>query len=248
MEDDLNRSSFRDSGDLAGWPTPERAPRTSRADSCEPQGVEPYCPEASSQPLVAIPVINQEPPKEGDAAKEGPVAAPSNQGGLADSFYADERGGETEGLVHGAEYGGSLPTKFSSSRVTDEEAAARSEWRYQKPLRQSSRTSAYGDTCGRPSPGARGSTPRSSLDYRQGESQSSHVLQRIEGVMSRMEKQFAASTSAFASLAAHVAPSAPGEFISFHFHLELSKYRLYCSNFILTFFIVIILVPPMFSA
>jgi hypothetical protein len=239
MEDDLNRSSFRDAGDLAGWPSPERAPRTSRADSCEPQGAEPYCPGASSQPVVAIPVINQEEPPEGDVAKEGLLAAPSDLGGPAESTYVDERGGETEGLVYGAECGGPPPTKFRSSKVTDEEADARSEWRYQKPLRQTSRTSAYGDTCGRPSPGARGSTPRSSLDCRQGESQSTHVLQRIEGVMSRMEQQFAASTSAFASLAAHVAPSTPGEFISFHFHLELSKYCLCCSNFILTFFIVI---------
>jgi hypothetical protein len=223
MEDELNRSSFRDSGDLAGWRSPERAPHTSRADSCEPQGAEPYCPEASAQPIVAIPVINQGPPPEGDAAKEGLVAAPSNQGGPADLPYVDERGGEAEGLVHGAEYGGFLPTKFNSSLVTDEEAAARSEYRYQKVLRQSSRTSAYGDTCGRPSPRARGSTPRSSLDCRQGESQSLQVLQRIEGVMTRMEQQFAASTSAFASLAAHVTPSVPGEFISFHFCLELSK-------------------------
>jgi hypothetical protein len=226
MEDDLNRSSFRESGDLSGWPTPERAPHTSRADSCEPQGAEPFCPEVASQPIGAIPVINQEKPPEGDVAKEGLLSVPSNPGDHAELAYVDERGGGTEGPVYRAECGGPPPTAFSSSRVTDEEADARSEWRYQKPLRQSSRTTAYGDTCGRPSSGARGSTPRSSLDYRQGESQSSAALQRIEGVMARMEQQFAASTSAFTSLAAHVAPSVPGEFISFHFHLELSKYCL----------------------
>jgi hypothetical protein len=221
MEEDLNRSSFRDSGELAGRPTPQRAPHTSRADSCEPQGAEPYCPEASTQPIGAIPVINQGPPPEGDAAKEGPVAAPSTQGGPADGSYVDERGGEAEGFVHGAEYGGFLPTQFNSSLVNDEEAAARLEYRYQKVLRQTSRTSAYGDTCGRPSSGARGSTPRSSFDYRQGESQSSQVLQRIEGVMMRMEQQFAASTSAFASMAAaQVMPSVPGEFLSFIFILN----------------------------
>jgi hypothetical protein len=213
MEDDLNRTSFRDSGDLEGWPSPERAPRTSRADSCEAQGAEPYCPGPSSQPVVAIPVHQEEPP-EGDVVKEGLLAAPSDLGGPAESTYADERGGGTEGPVYGAECGGPPPTKFKKSKVTDAEADARSEWRYQKPLRQSSRTQTHGDTCGRPSPGARGSTPRSSLDYRQGESQSSDFLQRMEGVMTRMEQQFAASTTAFASLAAQVAPSAPGEYIS----------------------------------
>jgi hypothetical protein len=223
MEDDLNRSSFRDSGELAGRPTPERAPRTSRADSCEPsQGAEPYCPEASAQPQVAIPVIiNQGPPQEGNAAKEGPVAAPSLQAGPADGSYADVQGGEAEGFVHGADYGGYLPTYINSSLVCDDEAAARSEWRYQKSLRQSSRTSTHEDTCGRPRSGVRGSTPRSSFDSRQGKSQSSQVLQRIEGVMTRMERQFAASTSAFASLsAAHAMPSDPGEFISFIFILN----------------------------
>jgi hypothetical protein len=91
MENDLNRSSFCDSGELAGRPTPEKVPRTSRADSCEPpKGNEPYyCREASAQPQGAIPVItNQAPPQEGDAAKEGPVAVPS--GDLpADGSYAD---------------------------------------------------------------------------------------------------------------------------------------------------------------
>jgi hypothetical protein len=222
MEEELNRTSFRDSGELAGRPTPERAPHTSMADSCEPLGAEPYCPEASAQPHGAIPVIiTQVPPKEGDAAKEGPVTAFFTQAGPADGSYVDVRGGEAEGFVHGAEYGGYLPTQFNSSLVNDEEAAARSEYRYQKVLRQSSRTSAYGDTCGRPSSGARGSSPRSSFDSRQGESQSSQVLQRIEGVMTRMERQFAASTSAFASMAAaHVMPSDPGEFLSFIFILN----------------------------
>jgi hypothetical protein len=249
MEEDLNKTSFRGTGDLAGWPTPERAPRTSRADSCEPsQGTEPYCPEESSQPQVAIPVINQGPPKEGNAAKVGPVAAQTHQAGPADGSCVDERGGEVEDLVHGADYGGLLSTHVNSSLVDDAEAAARSEYHYQKVQRQASRTHSHGDTGGRPRSGVQGSTPRSSLDGRQGESQSSHVLQRMEGVMTRMERQLAASTSAIASMsAAHALSSGPGEYISF-LSFELLKYRLYCSNFILTFFIVIILVPPMFSA
>jgi hypothetical protein len=241
MEEDLNRTSFRGTGDSAGWPTPERAPRTSRADSCEPsQGTEPYCPEGAAQPQVAIPVIIQGPPKEGNAATVGPVAAQTQATGPADGSCVDERGGGPEGSVHGAEYGGYLPYQFNSSLVDDDEAAARLEYHYQKVQRQASRTNSHGDTGGRPRSGVRGSTPRSSLDGRQGESQSSTVLQRMEGVMTRMERQLAASTSAIASMsAAHVLPSGPGEYISF-LSFELLKYRLYCSNFILTFFIVII--------
>jgi len=113
MEDELNRTSFRGSGVLAGWPTPVKAPRTSRADSCEPQGAEPFCPGASSQPLVAIPVFRQEDPPVGDVAKEGLLAVPSNLGGLAELAYVDERGGGTEGPVYGAECGGPPPTTRS---------------------------------------------------------------------------------------------------------------------------------------
>jgi hypothetical protein len=87
MEEDLNRSSFRGTpGDLAGWPTPERAPHTSRADSCEPS-------QGPAQPQKAIPV--QEQPKEGNAAKAGPGAAPS-QVGQAVGSCVDGRGGEAE--------------------------------------------------------------------------------------------------------------------------------------------------------
>jgi hypothetical protein len=131
MEDEFNRTSFRGSGVLAGWPTPVRAPRTSRADSCGPQGAEPICPGASFQPVVAIPVFRQEEPPVGDVAKEGLLSVPINPGDHAELAYVDERGGGTEGPVYGAECGGPPPTAFSSSRVTDEEADARSEWRYQ---------------------------------------------------------------------------------------------------------------------
>jgi hypothetical protein len=232
MEGSLNRSSYNIHGDLSGYPSPVGAPRDTRADSCGPQGAEPSCSGDSTQPKVAIPVTQEIPP-EGNVAKEGPLSAPNNPGGHAELAYVDERGGRTEGPVYGAERSGPPPTAFRSSRVTDEEADARSEWRYIKPLRQSSRKSAYGDTCGRPGTGARGSTPRSSLDYLPGESQSSDAaLLRIEGVMTRMEQQFAASATAFTSLAAHVAPPVPGEFISFHSIFDLSKYCLDCSYFI----------------
>jgi hypothetical protein len=210
MEDDLNRSSFRDSGGLSGWPTPEKAPRTSRADSCGPsQGT-------SAQPQKAIPVNEQGPPKEGNAATVGPVAAQSQEG-LADGSCVDGRGGEANNdLVHGAEYGGFTPTRLNSSLVDDDEAAARLEWHYQNTQRQTSRTHSHRDTGGRPRSGVRGDAPRSSLDDRQGESQSSTVFQRMEGVMTRMERQLAASTSAIAKMtAAHASPSGPGEYISF---------------------------------
>jgi hypothetical protein len=209
MEEDLNRSSFRGTpGDLAGWPTPERAPRTSRADSCEPS-------QGPAQPQKAIPV-NQEQPKEGNAAKAGPGAAPS-QVGQAVGSCVDGRGGEAQNdLVHGASYGGFSPTRKNSSLVDDDEAAARLEYQYQKVQRQASRTSSHGDTGGRPRSGVRGDAPRSSLDDRQGESRSSHAFGHMEDVLSRMERQLAASTAAIAKMTAtHASPSGPGEYISF---------------------------------
>jgi hypothetical protein len=206
MEDDLNRSSYNESGGLSGWPTPERAPRTSRADSCEP---------TPAQPQKAIPV-NQGPPKEGNAAKAGPVAA-SSQVGPADGSCVDGRGGEAvQGLVHGANYGGSLPTRLNSSLVDDDEAAARLEYEYQHVQRQASRTHSHRDAGGRPRSGVQGDAPRSSLDGRQGESQSSRDSTQMMDVMARMERQLAASTSAIAKLtAAHASSSGPGEYISF---------------------------------
>ena len=71
------------------------------------------------------------------------------------------------------------------------------------------------------------------LASRTGESHSSDAaIRRIESVMTRMEQRFAASTTAIESLAAHVAPSVPGESISFHSFTELSKYCLCCAFFI----------------
>ena len=55
------------------------------------------------------------------------------------------------------------------------------------------------------------------LASRTGESHSSDAaILRIKGVMAWMEQQFTASATAYKSLAAHVAPSVPGESISFH--------------------------------
>jgi hypothetical protein len=218
MEDHLNRSSYDDEGFLSGYPGQVGAPRSSRVDSCESQGDEPYymraSPEASSQPIGAIPATQEAPP-EGNVAKEGQLAAHANPVGQAESASADGRGDGTEGPVYGAEHSGPPPTVFHSSRVTDQEADARSEWRY-KPRRHASKESASGDTSGRPSAGVRGHVPRSSLASRTGESHTSDAaIQRIESVMARMEQRFAASTSAFETLAAHVAPSVPGESISF---------------------------------
>jgi hypothetical protein len=224
MEEDLNRSSFRNSGDSAGRPPPEKVPRTSGADSCvPPRGDEPYYHrEASAQPqsgnessFGAIPVItnSQVPPQEENAA---PVASEQP----SDGSYADERGADPTRYEHGADYGGYVTTKFNSL-VNDSEAASRSEYRYQQVQGQASRTPAYGDPCGRPRSSARSSTLRTSFDSREGESQSLQVLGRIEDVMTKMERHFAASTSAQAtSSTAHSTPSSPGEFHSFIFILN----------------------------
>jgi hypothetical protein len=158
----------------------------------------------------------QGPSKEGNAATAGPIAAQSQEG-PADGSCVDGRGGEAlNDLVHGADYGGYTPTRVNSSLVDDDEAAARLEYQYQHEQRQSSRTHSHRDTGGRPRSGVRGQQPsRSSLDDRQRECQSSHSYTRMEDVMTRMERQLAASTSAMAKMtAAHASPSGPGEYIS----------------------------------
>jgi hypothetical protein len=215
MENDLNRSinkSFRES--------PAEVTRSSRADSCGPsQGT-------STQPKKAIAV--QGPADERNAAKAGPIAP--LQEGPAGGSCVDKRGGEDLcDLAHGADYGGYSPTKHNSSMVDDDEAAARLEYEYQRVQRQSSRTHSHRDSGGRPRSGVRGQQPsRSSLDCRPRERDSSHA--RFEDVLTRMERQLAASTSAMAKMtAAHASSSGPGEYISLL--LELFKSRLYCSNF-----------------
>jgi hypothetical protein len=223
MEDNLNKSSFNSSGDLSGWP-PREPSRSSRADSCDP---------SPAQPEKAIPV-GQESLTKGNAAKGSPVAARSSKEGPADRGCVVGRGDEAPmGLDHGASYGGRLTTRYNSSLVDDEEAAARLEWDYQSRQRQSSRTHSHRDTGGRPRSGERGYVPRSSLDpLRQGESRSLREQSQMMDVMARMERQLAASTAAIATIsAAHASTSGPGEYISL-FPFELLKFCLYCSNFI----------------
>jgi hypothetical protein len=219
MRESLNRSSFRGAEDSAGWPTPDRAPRTARADSCGPsQGAIP-CHEGSSQPPVAIPDIDQDLPKEAHVTSVGPVAA-QDQATTSTGQQSGPRVGERDGeagysLVHGAGYGGFVPTRTNSSLVDDEEAAARLEWCYQRLQRQSSRTHSHGDMGGRPTcSGAQGQPPWTFLDDRPGESHSATVFNSMETLMERMGRQLAASTSAMASMkAAHDSSSGSGECI-----------------------------------
>jgi hypothetical protein len=121
-----------------------------------------------------------------------------------------------------------LTTHYNSSLVDDDEAASRAEWVYQNQ-RQASRTAAYGDPYSRPYPSARSSSLRTSFDGRERESQSSQALERIEGIMARMDCHMVASTPApVASSAPHHAPFSQGKFRSFHFHFELLEI---CSYF-----------------
>jgi hypothetical protein len=234
MEDDLNKSSFRPSG-AVGRPHHD-VPYSSAADPYEPPSsnetgrVAPTArPLASNEtgqgaPIVRPLVSNETgqvaptriPPQEGNAA---PVAdAPT--GPLYDGSHAGMRGVDPAGYEHGANYGGYLATRFNSSMVDDGEAASRAEYRYQQVQRQASRTPAYGDPYGCPRPNARSDSLRTSFDGRERESQSSRALDRIEGIMTRMERHFAASTSAPAtSSATHSAPFYQGEFQSFYFEL-----------------------------
>jgi hypothetical protein len=219
MRESLDRTSFRGTEDSAGWPTPERAPRTARADSCGPsQGAIP-CHEGSSQPPVAIPDINQGLSTEVHVASAGPVAA-QDQATTSTGQQSGPRVGERDGeadnsLVHGAGYGGFVPTRTNSSLVADEEAAARLEWCFQKLQRQSSRTHSHGDMGGSPKcSGAQGQPPRTFLDDRPGESHSATIYNNMQTLMERMGQQLAASTSAMASMkAAHDLSSGSGEYI-----------------------------------
>jgi hypothetical protein len=226
MEEELNRSSFRTSGDSAGRPPPDKVPRTSGADPCDlPQGNEPFFQrESSAQPHSgresshgAIPVIvsSQVPPQGGSAAAVASVPATGHSGD--GSIHAGERGADPEGFEHGADYGGRLTTRFNSSLVNDDEAASRAEYRYQQVQGHASRTLAYGDPCGSPGPNVRSSSLRTSFDSREGESQSLQVFGRIKDVLARMERHLAASTSAQAPSSAPTStPSSSGEF-SFSF-------------------------------
>jgi hypothetical protein len=223
MEEDLNRSSFRQSGGSEGRPPPDKVSRTSGADHCAaPKGTERSnsrrsdTKKSSSQshsgcePGGTIPVIVSQGPPQGQSSAAAVASAPaSGQPGVGP--IVGERGAGPSGYEHGADYGGQLTTRKNSSLVSDAEAASRVEYRYQQVRGHASRTPAYTDPFPRPrSPSARSSPVRAPLDSREGESQSSHVIQRMDGFMARLEQMFAASTSAPSKPASTSSPT--GEF------------------------------------
>jgi hypothetical protein len=137
----------------------------------------------------------QGPSKEGNAAKAGPGAAPLQEGPAAVPCV-DERGGEVlSGLVCGAECCGSPPTLHSIRLRSRTRRTAPDRSGDTKTTASVLRDGTHRDTCGRPRSGVRGYAPRASLDGRQRESQFSHVLQRMKGVLMRMERQLAATAA-----------------------------------------------------
>jgi hypothetical protein len=222
MEEELNRTFFRSSGDSAGRPPPDKVPRTSGADPCDlPQGDVPfYQQEISAQPQSgAIPVIvSTQVPPQGDSAAavaSVPTAGHSGDG----SVVAGERGVGPAGFEHGAGYGGQLTTRTNSSLVDDDEAASRAEYRYQQVQGHASRTPAYGDPYGSPGPIVRRSSLRTTFDSRAGESQSLQVFGRIEDVLARMERHMASTAPTQAPSSAPTStPSSSGEFSFIHVH------------------------------
>jgi SOS response regulatory protein OraA/RecX len=123
--------------------------------------------------------------------KGAPTTEPSFDG----PSTSDPRGVYPEGYEHEERYGGRLTTRYNSSAVDDEEAAARVEWLYQSQ-RQALRMATYGGSYNHPLPSARGSGLRASFDGRERESQSFPALDCIRGIMERMERHLAGSFSA----------------------------------------------------
>jgi hypothetical protein len=170
---------------------------------------------------VPIPSQSAPPSEEVDTPVGGaPITEPSFDG----PSTSDPRGVYPEGYEHGERYGGRLTTRYNSSAVDDEEAAARAEWLYQSQ-RQASRMATYGGPYNHPLPSARGSGLRASFDGRERESQSFPALDRIEGIMERIERHLAASTFApVASPAHHHTLPGQGKFHSFHYYLNYLKF------------------------
>jgi hypothetical protein len=237
MEEDLNRSSFRQSEDSGGRPPSEKAPRTSGADpSPAPKGSEHSRSgrkKSSSQsrsghaPSGTIPVVaSSGPPQEGHAAAVASVPASGQPG---DGSNVGNRGAIPMGYEHGAEYGGRLITRKNSSLVDDAEAASRVEYLYQKVQGHASRTPAYNECP--TSPSGRKSSLRSSFDGREGESQSTLALQRMEGIMARLEQHLVASTSASSKPASSL--STTGEFShSFSFNRIVDFLPINCGIYV----------------
>jgi hypothetical protein len=218
MEKDLNRSSLRPRGSV-GRPPHDDPPPTS---SVEPATIQLLTSNETGQEASTARSV---PPPEGNAA---PVADAPTGLFYDGSSYSGMRGAYPEGYEHGANYGGRLPTKFNSLLVDDDEAASTAEWVYHNQ-RQASRMAAYWDPYGRPCPSARSNSLRTSFNGRERESQSSQALERIEGIMARMEHHMVASTPApVASSVPHHALFNPGKFHSFHFYFELLEI---CSYF-----------------
>jgi hypothetical protein len=234
MKADLNKLSFHQRGSVgrphhdvpyssAVEPTTVQPPASNETGRVAPTAQ----PLASNKTGQVAPSGQSIPPQEGNAAS----VADAPTGPFYDGSYSGMRGTYQEGYEHGADYGGYSATRFNSSTVDDDEAASRAEYQYQMQ-RQASRTPAYGDPYGRPCPNLRSASLWTSFDGREGESQSSHTLEQIEGIMARMECHLVASTPASAaSTAPHPAPFYPGKFHSLHFHFELLKICLYFTVF-----------------
>ena len=140
----------------------------------------------------------QGPSKEGNAAKTGPSAAPSQEGPAAGPVSIRGRRGPKWPRLRSRMLWFTAHIAFNSSRVMDEEDGARSGGDT-KTTASVLRVGAHRDTCGRPRSGVPGvrllANHRASLDGRQRESQFSHVLQRMKGVLMRMEHLLAATAA-----------------------------------------------------
>jgi hypothetical protein len=102
-----------------------------------------------------------------------------------------------EGYDYGAHYGRFWATRFNSSQVTDDEADARAEYRYQQhhyPTLAPGYVGAYSVPYS--DPNAQGQGLCASHVEPQRESQAPQALNRMERIMERMEHQQAAASSA----------------------------------------------------
>jgi hypothetical protein len=210
MENDLNWS-LRKRG-LEGWPSHVESPRHT-TPFVEPAAIQSL---PIDKPGPGSLTAQSAPPPEGIAAPvtDAPTSATSYDG----PSYSGQRGAYPEGYEHGERYGGRLQTWYNSSLVNDDVAASRVEWLYQSQG-QTSRMACYGGPYSHPFPSARGGGLRASFDGQERESQSFQALDRIEGIMARMEHHLVASTSApVTSAAPHHELPGQGKFRSFHFH------------------------------
>jgi hypothetical protein len=206
MEKDLNRS-LRQSGSEERPSHDESPQATPFVEPATIQTMPSYKPGPGSLSARSAP------PPEGIAA---PVTDAPTLGNIYDRpSYSGQRGAYPKGFEHGERYSGRLTTCFNSSMVDDDEAAYRAEWLYQSQG-QASRSASYGDPYSHPFPS---NSLRTSFDCLERESRSSQALNRIEGIMARMERHMVASTPAsVVSTVSHHAPFSQGKFRSFHFH------------------------------